>query len=281
MHGRDGSAVVTGTLVFFNDFDLKMNREIIPTADGSATILVKSEKFPDGITYHSSHGALQESMHVFIRAGLHAMLEEMKLETTHAAIPAIPEKHILEIGLGTCLNAMLSALAISEEKMLLHYDGVEAFPLEDHYSAQSLGYYRELYKAFDLPASATAQEAEFLHQRLLDALWITQNHLNHTLPGTSINERFALRKFQTSVQDMQLENDFYDCVYFDAFAPTAQPELWEEEVFGKIFKSMKPGSMLVTYCAKGSVRRLMEGIGFRIEKLQGPAGKREMVRAWK
>jgi tRNA U34 5-methylaminomethyl-2-thiouridine-forming methyltransferase MnmC len=220
-----------------------MERILQATADGSHTVSI-----PDlQVTYHSRHGAIQESMHVFIEAGL-----RYKIKSTEGALS------ILEMGFGTGLNALLTLLEQQDRE--IWYESLEAYPLPVEMAMQLN--YAEL-----LPQETAAAYFEKIQQ----AAW---------------NEAVAISPaFHLFKQELKLEafipNRSYDLVYFDAFAPTAQPALWSESVFKKLFDSLRAGGILVTYCSKGNVRRAMQAAGFRVEKIAGPPGKREMVRAHK
>lgn len=207
--------------------------------DGSSTLF--APHFDEH--YHSIHGAIQESMHVFIEAGLRALKKE--------------NIRILEMGLGTGLNAVLTAL--HKEGRKIHYTGIEAFPVED-----------DLLNQLNYPAELGG-EAELIFKQL------------HTMPWNKAGElipAFILEKMHTTLEEFASDTS-YDLVYFDAFAPSAQLELWSLEIFQKMFGLMDSAAVLVTYCAKGDVRRAMIAAGFRVEKIPGPPGKREMLRAWK
>ncbi len=214
---------------------------IITTKDGSHTIQVEGS----GITYHSIHGAIQESMHVFI----HAALNKWKELNSSAN-----EVRIFEMGFGTGLNALLTAL---HAHMNVHYTSIEKFPL-DNLSFKALNY-----------GQLAGNENLFIE--LHEARW--DQH-------TAINKNFSIEKVKGELQSEDITSKF-DVIYFDAFAPTAQPELWTDEVFQKMYSILNAGGLLVTYCSKGDVQRAMKRSGFRIEKIQGPPGKREMVRAYK
>ena len=207
--------------------------------DGSSTLF--APHFDEH--YHSIHGAIQESLHVFIDAGLRALVKK--------------DIRILEMGLGTGLNAVLTAL--HKEEREIHYTGIEAFPVADDL-LQQLNYPVEL-----------GGEAEAIFQKLHAMAW---KEVGELLPS------FMLEKLHTTLEEFTSDTA-YDLVYFDAFAPSAQLELWSLEIFQKMFGLMNSGGVLVTYCAKGDVRRAMIAAGFRVEKIPGPPGKREMLRAWK
>ncbi len=221
-----------------------MKREIIITTDGSHTVEIKDMK----VTYHSHHGAIQESMHVFIEAGLR--YQSGRLGQQDKPI------RIFEMGFGTGLNTYLSLLEAEKTGKQVYYTAIENYPLSEA-EAKYLNYEQLL--------SASSENFQKLHQVQWDErVWITKN--------------FELKKVKGDLITCEFEEHF-DIVYYDAFAPTAQPELWTEEIFRKLFEMLSPGGILVTYCSKGSVRRAMIAAGFLVEKLPGPKGKREMVRA--
>lgn len=217
---------------------------IIETQDGSHTLF--SSRF--GESYHSRYGAIQESRHVFISAGLFYM------------IPLREEIRILEMGFGTGLNAFLSLLETSKREIALWYDAVEAYPITAQ-EAITLNY----------PDLVEEDNSQALFSGLHRCSWEKWH---------AIAPHFNLRKRHMPIEQLQ-ENGQYDLVYYDAFAPNAQPELWETPVLSRIYNALKPGGVLVTYCAKGNVKRTLTALGFQIEALPGPPGKREMTRAFK
>lgn len=224
-----------------------MKPEIIPTADGSVTIAIPSS----GVTYHSKHGAIQESMHVFIGAGLHYMMEKDR---------TCKRLRILEMGFGTGLNALLTLQESLRTGIEISYETLEAFPLEaDIYS--QLNYCDQL-------------QAPELQPLFLQLHTCSFNSVQQIAPG------FSLIKQYTTLQQFK-RLDPVDLIFYDAFAPSAQPELWTTEIFNSLHKMLVPGGILTTYCSKGDVRRSMMAAGFSIEKIPGPPGKREMVRAFK
>ena len=219
-----------------------MKREIIITSDGSTTI-----HLPDwNEQYHSKHGAIQEAYHVFIKSGLD------QLETD--------EISILEIGFGTGLNAFITFLESQNRNLKIDYVGVEAYPVSAD-EVEKLNYIAEL-KA-DLFADA--------FQKMHDAAWEEKHQ---------ILEGFHLTKRKQFFEDIEDQNA-YDLIYFDAFGARNQPELWTEPIFQKMYEALKVDGILTTYAAKGSVRRAMLAVGFEVERLPGPPGKREMLRAKK
>lgn len=217
-----------------------MKRNIISTADGSPTVEIPGMN----VTYHSRHGAVQESEHVFIRAGLHYWRE------MH---PGASQCRLLEMGLGTGLNAWLTAREAAALSLPLHYTALEAYPLSVEEAAQ-LNY-------GDPGTGGLLQEIHAVP-------WEQEVCLR---PG------FFLHKLQQKIEDFTPAEKI-DLVYYDAFAPATQPELWTEPVFRKLFEAMDPGGTLVTYCAKGDVRRALQAAGFTVTRLPGPPGKREMLR---
>ena len=225
-----------------------MQREIIITADGSKTI-----HLPDwDEQYHSKHGAVHEAVHVFIKTGLHYFVEHCYTE--------LVEVSILEIGFGTGLNAYLTLLEAAKLNVSIDYFGVEAYPVNNE-EIQVLNY----------PKIIIDKEQDELFNVLHTTDWETKHQ---------ITDLFSLTKRHQFFKDID-EVDAYNLIYFDAFGARVQPELWTEIVFKKMFVALKPNGVLVTYSAKGSVRRALQSVGFEVERLPGPPGKREMLRATK
>ncbi|HET6243012.1 MAG: tRNA (5-methylaminomethyl-2-thiouridine)(34)-methyltransferase MnmD [Bacteroidetes bacterium] len=218
------------------------NQHLLITSDGSHTVYHPQTQQH----YHSIHGAIQESEHVFIDAGL-KVIESKEIS-------------ILEIGFGTALNCFLTAMYAMENNLNIHYTGIEPFPL-DLKIVQELNYTQKLKK----------QQFNNVFLKMHDS------QMDHWI---EINSNFNLIKVQQKIEDAILM-DQYNLVYFDAFAPGAQPELWLPEIFNKIYNSMLPGGILTSYCAKGEFKRTLKKSGFILEALPGPLGKREMVRAIK
>lgn len=215
--------------------------EIIPTKDGSHTL--KNTELKE--TYHSIHGALQESLHVFMQHGL-----EFKIAQSVEAIS------VLEVGFGTGLNAWLTAKRVAGKSV--SYTSLESYPLDETIWSQ-LNY-------------ATNSVDQNLFEKIHTAVW---NQM------VSITPDFQLHKINQTIQQVVLPGSQFDLVYFDAFAPDKQPEMWQPAIFNKVMQAMKPGAVLVTYCAKGQVKRDLKSVGLRVEALTGPPGKREMIRATK
>jgi len=223
-----------------------VQRKIITTADGSKTIQIEDWNEQ----YHSVHGAIQEANHVYIKHGL--LFHSELVTDAHKTIS------VLEIGFGTGLNALLTYLNAEKLNLNINYTGVEAFPISSEELAQ-LNYPSEL------KINGTVFKA--LHE----CSWEEIHH---------ISEVFQLTKQHKFFKDISEENS-YDVIYFDAFGARVQPELWTEEIFKSMYKALKPNGVLTTYAAIGSVRRTMQALGFEVERLQGPPGKRHMLRAVK
>ncbi len=218
--------------------------EIITSDDGSHSLQIKNSE----TTFHSRRGAIQESRHVFIDAGLRYF---------KAAHPSAKSIKIFEAGFGTGLNALLTAIAALELKTSIEYHSIERHPLPG-----SLFFklnYADALNAFELYKA------------------ITQTGWNQLV---FITPFFKINKIHADLTAFSFHEKF-DIIYFDAFAPNDQPELWTEMMFSKIFEALNPGGVLVTYCSRSSVQKALKNAGFVVEKLVGPPGKREMVRAIK
>ena len=220
----------------------QMKREIIITDDGSTTI-----RIPEwDENYHSTHGAIQEAKHVFIKNGLDLFQNQDAIS-------------ILEIGFGTGLNAFITFLeTINKEKV--NYVGVEAYPISQEEIAQ-MNYVSEL-------------DSE-MYQEIFDKM-----HSCDWEKQETISENFHLTKRKQFFQDIEDKNQF-DLIYFDAFGFPLQPELWSEVIFKKMYDALLPKGTLVTYACRSSIKNAMLSVGFSIEKLPGAPGKREMLRATK
>lgn len=221
-----------------------MNIEFEITEDGSHTLFVPELNEH----YHSTHGAIQESMHVFIDAGLrHCVKSEIK---------------VLEIGFGTGLNAFLTLLEAERTGRKIDYTTLEFYPLSI-IDAEKLNY-------VELIDSTKKDVFRELHK----VEWGKWSQL--TLYFSLLKMKFDFSK----PSDFDTENKF-DVIFFDAFAPEKQPEMWAQEIFDKIYSISSENAILTTYCAKGSVRRMLQTAGFVVERLPGPPGKREILRARK
>lgn len=219
-----------------------MKRKIIITSDGSTSIHIPEWDEQ----YHSKHGAIQEAYHVFIKHGLN-LFENQKV-------------NVLEIGFGTGLNCFITFIEAQKINLKIDYVGVEKYPISDEEQHQ-LNYVSQL------------KENE------LDDIF-KQMHSNPWGEKYILSDDYSLTKRQQDFKDID-DKSAFDLIYFDAFGARVQPELWTVTIFQKMFDSLKPGGVLVTYSAKGSVRRAMIEVGFKVEKLPGPPGKREMIRAKK
>lgn len=217
---------------------------IFETQDGSHSIL--SEQF--GVPYHSKYGAVRESHHVFIQAGLYFKAASKK------------NMSILELGFGSGLNALLTLIEAETHGWKIDYETVEAFPIPIA-QARQLNY----------PSSLNAMQWQ---QAFL------QMHENKASEQQWITPNFRFQKILDHFQNIQIA-DRFDVIYFDPFAPDTQPELWEIPLLQAMYEALLPGGVLVTYCAKGIVKRNLKSVGFQVESLPGPPGKREMTRAIK
>jgi len=220
-----------------------MNKELIITEDGSHTIYLPEIDEH----YHSIHGAIQESLHVYIEAGL--IYSKRKV------------LNILEIGFGTGLNAYLTYCYALKENISVNYFTIEKFPLkESEYSI--LNYAKNIFP-----------ENEPIFDRIHRADWNTP---------VVISPNFTLQKLRVDLLDFQFDSTPpFDLVYYDAFAPDKQPEMWTDEMLQKVASKVGAGGILVTYCAKGAVRRAFTTAGFQMERISGPIGKKEILRGKK
>jgi tRNA U34 5-methylaminomethyl-2-thiouridine-forming methyltransferase MnmC len=194
--------------------------------------------------YHSINGAVTESMHVFINAAFNQCVKK--------------QINIFEVGFGTGLNAFLTYIEAKKSDVTVNYHSIELFPLEE-----------TMVHSMEYPQFLLADQDVF--STLHNAPWNEE---------VKISDNYVLKKIKENLLEICLM-EFYDLVYFDAFSPTQQPELWTEPVFRKLYERMNTGGLLTTYCAKGIVRRTLNKVGFVTERLPGPPGKHEMLRARK
>lgn len=220
-----------------------MKREVIVTADGSKTIFIPEMDE----NYHSGHGALQEALHVFIEHGLKPLSKK-----EHVAI--------FEMGFGTGLNAFLTMIEAAKTGQQIVYEGIEAFPVDEKMAIE-MAYDQQVGSGFsDLYIEMHSVEWGMAHQ---------------------LTENFNFTKIHQKIEEYIPKSEAFDLIYYDAFGPRAQNSMWDQEILAKMYTMLKPGGILVTYCAKGQVKRDLKALGFTIEALPGPPGKREMTRATK
>jgi tRNA U34 5-methylaminomethyl-2-thiouridine-forming methyltransferase MnmC len=218
--------------------------KIITTSDGSHSLLNTALNE----TYHSHHGAIQESLHVFIKHGLAYHVEQFQSSTVR----------IFEVGFGTGLNAFLTVQFSADRQEKFFYTSIEGFPLPE-----------SIWSNLNYAATADLKN-EF--QKLHGAQW---NGFVEVSPG------FELKKLHATLQEIELAPASFDVVFFDAFAPSKQPEMWEYPMLEKVIDSMAKNGVFVTYCAKGQLKRDLKNLGLQVETLPGPPGKKEMVRGLK
>jgi tRNA U34 5-methylaminomethyl-2-thiouridine-forming methyltransferase MnmC len=215
--------------------------KIIVTGDGSHSLV--NEALNE--TYHSRHGAVRESMHVFIEHGLQFFANKQPKNSIS----------ILEVGFGTGLNALLTINEAKRRNLTVQYTSLETFPILE-----------TIWRTLNYP------DAYNFFKQLHSAAWNR---------WVEITPYFSLQKREMSLQKVNLKTIEYDVIFFDAFAPNKQPELWQLPMLEKVCASIKPNGLFVTYCAKGQLKRDLKSLGLIVESLPGPPGKREMVRAVK
>jgi tRNA U34 5-methylaminomethyl-2-thiouridine-forming methyltransferase MnmC len=212
------------------------------SGDGSHTIFVPEVNEH----YHSTFGAINESRHIFIEAGLNFIAQKTD------------KINILEIGFGTGLNALLTCLEAEKKSLLINYSSIELFPLKE-----------DVFLKLNYSEQIQYQDIHDIFIRLHQCFWDQE---------VFFSDHFSLLKMMISLQDYVPVNQYFDLIYFDAFGPDIQPEMWTLDVFKKMASGLKSGGVLVTYSSKGTVKRNMKEAGFIIEKLPGPVGKREILR---
>jgi len=220
-----------------------MKREVILTADGSKTIYIQEMDE----NYHSTNGAFQEAMHVFIQNGIRTRISNDEIT-------------VFEMGFGTGLNALLTLVEAVNSNRTINYIGIEAYPVES-----------ELIKEINYEKLVDEQFTEYFS--MMHSLSWEQKHILHP--------NFTFQKIHLKIQDYQPLNSSVDLIFFDAFGPKVQKEVWTIDVLKKMHDMLKPNGILVSYCAMGQMKRDLKSLGFKVEGLPGPPGKREMTRAVK
>lgn len=222
-----------------------MKRKVIVTSDGSHSLEIEEW----GETYHSIHGAIQESNHVYIEQGLMRFIEQEELK-------------ILEFGLGTGLNAFLTMAQLVPKQKQVMYHAIEAFPLT-----------QEEYGLLTFPSLLPEfEEGVELFTALHTTVWNEE---------ISLHPQVKVQKIKETFEEVTVKNNYFDLVYFDVFGYQYQPHLWSEAIFQKAYDSLKEGGMLVTYACRNPIKRNMKAAGFTLEIVAGPPGKREMTLAHK
>jgi len=222
-----------------------MEKRFLITADGSHTIFLPELNE----TYHSTHGAMRESQHVFVDKGLNFVVQSGKRII-----------NIFEVGFGTGLNALLSQLYAEQYQIKVKYQSIEAYPL-DLEEISKLNYADQI----------QGDHVKIKYTKLHESPWNK---------WVALSENFQLKKTKDFIQNIDLDQPFEVC-YFDAFAPSKQAEMWEMPILAKMHGMLKKGGVFVTYCARGQLKRDLNKLGFEVQSLPGPPGKKEMVRAIK
>jgi len=220
--------------------------KIVLTDDGSNTLVHPS----NGAHYHSTFGAKQESDFIFIKEGL-------EFYTKHLDIKSVS---ILEMGFGSGLNTFNSLLYSLKNNIEVTYIGVEKFPI-----------LKETASKLDYPKIFNAEEFSSLFNLIHTSNWETK---------AEITPNFNLLKKEVAFEDLTIDSEI-DIIYFDAFGPKDQPELWTKAIFQKLYNALKPNGILVTYCSKGIVKQALRSVGFTVKRLSGPPSKRHVLRVTK
>jgi tRNA U34 5-methylaminomethyl-2-thiouridine-forming methyltransferase MnmC len=219
------------------------NHQIIATADGSHSLYLADLDE----TYHSRNGAIQEALHVFVQHGLRPLLQVKS------------EINVLEVGFGTGLNTVLSLLDVQDSDARINYHSIEKYPLAINLAMQ-LNY-----------TECIGSAASGVYSKIHLAEWQKQHQ---------ISPNFSLFKDACDLDNLQM-NEWADLVFYDAFGPRVQPNMWNHQKLGIVHRAMRTGGILVTYCAQGQFKRVLKDLNFKTESLPGPPGKREMTRAIK
>lgn len=222
---------------------MSSGQELHISADGSHTLFSPQFK----AYYHSVYGAADESVHVFVIAGLYHMVRQGRKEIS-----------VFEMGFGTGLNALLFMLESQKFEIKIHYHSIESTPVSS-----------DILETLNYSEYLNCDHLAF--KRIHEAAWNQE---------VKLSEHFTLHKQAIDIRDLEFEKNM-DLVLWDAFAPNCQSFLWEEDIHKRLYKSLATNACLVSYCSKGSFRRMLKGLGYRIERLNGPGKKREMIRAFK
>jgi tRNA U34 5-methylaminomethyl-2-thiouridine-forming methyltransferase MnmC len=226
-----------------NGWNTDLHVEIIVSGDGSHTLFVPGLKEH----YHSVYGAINESRHIFIEAGLNFISQKTE------------KVNILEIGFGTGLNALLTCIEAEKKNLLVNYSAIELYPLNE-----------DVFSRLNYSDQIQYPNVKDIFKKLHHCSWDQE---------VFFSDYFSLKKMKISLRDYIPVNQYFDLIYFDAFGPDVQPEMWTIEGFNKMAFALRKGGVLVTYSTKGTVKRNLKEAGFIIEKLPGPMGKREILRA--
>ncbi len=221
--------------------------QLINTSDGSHTI----KHLGLNETYHSTHGAIQESRHIYIQQGLHYVIDQFHPRSLR----------ILEMGFGTGLNALLTMIDEKADNIKKTYHAIEVYPVPD-----------DILEQLNYPDHLHHQKAAQSFSELHKAAWNKD---------VKLNADFTIHKMHADICSLELREDFYDVVYFDAFAPRVQPEIWSKSVLANVIGAMGNKGVIVTYCANGQFKRNLKDLEMQVEEVPGPPGKRVMVRAYR
>ena len=235
--------------------NLMRQPQLIMTKDGSHSLWMPELNE----TYHSTHGAIQEAKHVFIHHGLLHWLHNQAQSSIN----------ILEVGLGSGLNALLTYLALLTKHVQTTYTGLEPYPIPWEYVQR-----------FNYIAQLTQKTSSSITHKDLQAIF-GKLHQQNTTTSCRLSDHFILKKRNCSLQAFSAPPNTFDVVYFDAFSPNKQPAMWSVDLLQKVCQMMKRHGVLVTYCAQGKLKRLLKQLGMHVETLPGPPGKKEMTRARK
>ncbi|AJA70794.1 tRNA (5-methylaminomethyl-2-thiouridine)(34)-methyltransferase MnmD [Myroides odoratimimus] len=220
-----------------------MKRKIVTTSDGSTSIEIEEW----GETYHSIHGAIQEARHVYIERGFD------RIEKTTVKV--------LEMGFGTGLNAFLTLVEARRKGKIVEYHSIEAFPVTEQESV-----------ALDFSALYDRDGDDILFKQMHQCTWDVSHE---------VTAEFTLHKIHSTFEEAVVNQSYFDVIYFDVFGYQFQPDLWSVEIFQKVYDALGDTGVIATYACRGPIKRAMKEVGFKIEKVPGPPGKREMLVGYK